>query len=106
MKHVFYPSYLLASRKLQAYPVEPQGKYFGQNVRTLQWGEGESGADAIEKFAHKATLLGMEIANAFHGFHYDSQIYASFKSTVLNTYFLLFMQFRLRATTALRCAPS
>ena len=39
----------------QTNPVEPRGKYFRRNERDGVR-EGESGANAIEKFAHKATL--------------------------------------------------
>ena len=60
----------------QTNPVEPRGKYFRRNERDGVR-EGESGANAIEKFAHKATPSGMEIANAFQRFHYDSQIDAN-----------------------------
>ena len=38
----------------QTNPVEPRGKYFRRNERDGVR-EGESGANAIEKFAHKAT---------------------------------------------------
>ena len=105
MEHVFYPSYLLASCKHIL--LSPGANIFGKmSVRTLQERGGESDADAIEKFAHKGMLLAMKMANAFHRFHCNSQIYASFKSTVLNTHILLSLQFRARATTVLRCAPS